>query len=167
MLSTALPADSPSKSSVCHCVSLHYCCDRAADESLWPRYYIRVPPKDKHLLLYTLLKLKVIPGKALIFVNDVEGCAPPPSLLPSFPPSLLPSLTRCKQVLQAEALPGPVRDRGGGPRLTGPPPPQPPFLTPAASVSVSLSVGCVSVHSCRTIRACRSLRRSTKEFSTI
>ena len=38
------------------------------------QYYIRVPEQDKHLLLYTLLKLKVIPGKALIFVNDVEGC---------------------------------------------------------------------------------------------
>ena len=38
------------------------------------QYYIRVPEKDKHLLLYTLLKLKVVPGKALIFVNDVEGC---------------------------------------------------------------------------------------------
>ena len=38
------------------------------------QYYIRVPDCDKHLLLYTLLKLKVVPGKALIFVNDVEGC---------------------------------------------------------------------------------------------
>jgi ATP-dependent RNA helicase DDX56/DBP9 len=38
------------------------------------QYYIRVPEGDKHLLLYTLLKLKVVPGKALIFVNDVEGC---------------------------------------------------------------------------------------------
>ena len=38
------------------------------------QYYLRVPAKDKYLLLYTLLKLKVVPGKALIFVNDVEGC---------------------------------------------------------------------------------------------
>ena len=38
------------------------------------QYYIRTPVPDKHLLLYTLLKLKVIPGKALIFVNDVESC---------------------------------------------------------------------------------------------
>jgi len=114
MLSTALPADSPSKSSVCHCVSLHYCCDRAADESLWPRYYIRVPPKDKHLLLYTLLKLKVIPGKALIFVNDVEGCAPPPSFPPSFPPP--PSLPLSLQVLTIAAATGASSKRRPSPR---------------------------------------------------
>jgi ATP-dependent RNA helicase DDX56/DBP9 len=38
------------------------------------QYYIRVPAPDKYLLLYTLLKLRVVPGKALIFVNDVESC---------------------------------------------------------------------------------------------
>ena len=38
------------------------------------QYYIRCPDKDKHLLLYTLLKLRVIPGKALIFVKTVDDC---------------------------------------------------------------------------------------------
>jgi ATP-dependent RNA helicase DDX56/DBP9 len=38
------------------------------------QYYIRCPEKDKYLLLYTLLKLRVVPGKALIFVKDVDDC---------------------------------------------------------------------------------------------
>jgi ATP-dependent RNA helicase DDX56/DBP9 len=38
------------------------------------QFYLSIPKDDKDLLLYAFIKLGVITGKALFFVNDVEAC---------------------------------------------------------------------------------------------
>jgi ATP-dependent RNA helicase DDX56/DBP9 len=38
------------------------------------QFYLTIPAKDKDLLLYAMIKLGIITGKALFFVNDVETC---------------------------------------------------------------------------------------------
>ena len=38
------------------------------------QHYVRVPPEDKPLLLYALLKLGIIRGKTVFFVNSVDRC---------------------------------------------------------------------------------------------
>ena len=38
------------------------------------QFYLSIPRDDKDLLLYAFIKLGVITGKALFFVNDVETC---------------------------------------------------------------------------------------------
>eukprot|EP00731_Ephydatia_muelleri_P020411 Em0013g138a len=38
------------------------------------QYHIRCSVEDKFLLIYTLLKLKLIRGKSLLFVNDIDHC---------------------------------------------------------------------------------------------
>ena len=39
------------------------------------QFFVRVPSGDKLLLLFSLLKLRLIAGKAIFFVNDIEMCA--------------------------------------------------------------------------------------------
>jgi ATP-dependent RNA helicase DDX56/DBP9 len=54
------------------------------------QFFIEVEKYDKYLLLYALMKLNLISGKAIFFVNDVERCgrAQPPfsstTALPSY-----------------------------------------------------------------------------------
>ena len=38
------------------------------------QHYVRVPPGDKPVLLYALLKLGIVRGKAVVFVNSVDRC---------------------------------------------------------------------------------------------
>ena len=38
------------------------------------QFFVEVPRYDKYLLLYALMKLNLISGKAIFFVNDVERC---------------------------------------------------------------------------------------------
>lgn len=38
------------------------------------QYAVQVPENDKFLLLYVLLKMKLIRGKTLLFVNDINRC---------------------------------------------------------------------------------------------
>ena len=38
------------------------------------QFYLTIPAKDKDLLLYAMIKLGIITGKALFFVNDMETC---------------------------------------------------------------------------------------------
>lgn len=44
----------------------------AAASSLLTQYYTHTSERDKFLLIYVLLKLRLIRGKSIIFVNDVE-----------------------------------------------------------------------------------------------
>ncbi|WVO16876.1 ATP-dependent RNA helicase DBP9 [Cryptococcus depauperatus] len=44
----------------------------AASSSLLAQYYTHTSERDKFLLIYVLLKLKLIRGKSIVFVNDVE-----------------------------------------------------------------------------------------------
>ena len=46
--------------------------DPAAAASNLTQYYVRTSEKDKFLLAYVLLKLKLVRGKCLIFVADVD-----------------------------------------------------------------------------------------------
>ena len=36
------------------------------------QYHVKCEEEDKFLLLYTLLKLRLVRGKTLIFVNDID-----------------------------------------------------------------------------------------------
>lgn len=38
------------------------------------QYAVQIPENDKFLLLYVLLKMKLIRGKTLVFVNDINRC---------------------------------------------------------------------------------------------
>ena len=38
------------------------------------QFYLRLTEADKFLVLYALLRLQLIPGKALIFVNKLDVC---------------------------------------------------------------------------------------------
>jgi ATP-dependent RNA helicase DDX56/DBP9 len=38
------------------------------------QYAVQVPEDDKYLLLYVLLKMKLIRGKTIVFVNDINRC---------------------------------------------------------------------------------------------
>lgn len=38
------------------------------------QFYVRVPSEDKYLLLYALVRLNLIAGKALFFVNSISEC---------------------------------------------------------------------------------------------
>ena len=48
--------------------------DSAIDTPSLKQFYIYVDEQTKFLLLYTLLKLKIIRGKVLIFVNSIDKC---------------------------------------------------------------------------------------------
>jgi len=37
-------------------------------------YAIRCSVDDKYLITYALIRLKIIPGKAIFFVNDIDKC---------------------------------------------------------------------------------------------
>ena len=45
-----------------------------ADTSKLVQYYVNIGPQDKELLLYALLKLGLIKGKTIFFVNSVKQC---------------------------------------------------------------------------------------------
>jgi len=38
------------------------------------QFFVNVPSEDRYLVLYALLRLELISGKALFFVNDVDAC---------------------------------------------------------------------------------------------
>lgn len=46
--------------------------DPAASSSLLTQYYVKCSEPDKFLLAYVLLKLRLIKGKCILFVNDVD-----------------------------------------------------------------------------------------------
>lgn len=46
--------------------------DTEDDSSNLKQYYVKCPENDKYLLTYVLLKLKLIKGKVIMFVNNVE-----------------------------------------------------------------------------------------------
>lgn len=46
--------------------------DDEDDSSNLKQYYVKCPENDKYLLTYVILKLKLIKGKVIMFVNDVE-----------------------------------------------------------------------------------------------
>jgi ATP-dependent RNA helicase DDX56/DBP9 len=48
--------------------------DLTKGHSQLQQYHIRCEADDKFLLIYTLLKLKLIRGKSLIFVNRIDRC---------------------------------------------------------------------------------------------
>jgi ATP-dependent RNA helicase DDX56/DBP9 len=49
--------------------------DDEESKSLLSQYVLHVPTEvDKFLYIYVILKLKLIKGKAILFVNDVERC---------------------------------------------------------------------------------------------
>ena len=48
--------------------------DAAGADGQLQQYFVRCPATDKFLLLYFILKMKLLPGKAIIFVNDIERC---------------------------------------------------------------------------------------------
>lgn len=43
-------------------------------KSFWTDWWNRCAEVDKFLLTYVILKLKLIKGKCILFVNDVERC---------------------------------------------------------------------------------------------
>lgn len=45
-----------------------------AKQSPLVEFYLRCDQKDKYLILYSLISLKILPGKALFFVNSIEEC---------------------------------------------------------------------------------------------
>ncbi|KAG9312818.1 P-loop containing nucleoside triphosphate hydrolase protein [Chiua virens] len=46
----------------------------AEDASLLTQYFVRCSEVDKFLLTYVILKLRLIKGKCILFVNDVDRC---------------------------------------------------------------------------------------------
>ncbi|PJF18873.1 hypothetical protein PSACC_01285 [Paramicrosporidium saccamoebae] len=44
------------------------------DQNLLQQYVIRCEQEDKFILMYVVLKLKLLKGKLLVFANDVERC---------------------------------------------------------------------------------------------
>lgn len=46
----------------------------AAEESKLSHYVVRTAEEDKFLLLYAILKLKLITGKIIVFVADIDRC---------------------------------------------------------------------------------------------
>ena len=44
------------------------------EEAQLSQYVVKCEPDDKFLLMYTLLKLKLLRGKSLIFVNKIQKC---------------------------------------------------------------------------------------------
>lgn len=48
--------------------------DDAASTGYLSQFYIMVPEEDKALLLFALIKLRLISGKTIMFVNDVDKC---------------------------------------------------------------------------------------------
>ena len=45
-----------------------------AEQGKLVQYYVKIGPRDKELLLYALLKLGLIKGKTIFFVNSVKQC---------------------------------------------------------------------------------------------
>ena len=48
--------------------------DDAASTGYLSQFYIMVPEEDKPMLLFALIKLRLISGKTILFVNDVDKC---------------------------------------------------------------------------------------------
>lgn len=44
------------------------------EKSALRQFYVECPMNDKFLLIYVLLKLKLVTGKTMIFVNDIDNC---------------------------------------------------------------------------------------------
>jgi ATP-dependent RNA helicase DDX56/DBP9 len=69
---------------VCMCVTKYaYLCLQVTlklEESQLPdvdqltQYHVKCTEADKFLLLFTLLKLRLVRGKTIIFVNDIDRC---------------------------------------------------------------------------------------------
>lgn len=48
--------------------------DEAVEEKKLEQYSVDCPENDKFLLLYVMLKLNLVNGKTIIFVNDINRC---------------------------------------------------------------------------------------------
>lgn len=67
--------------------------EEGASDGHLSQYVAEVPKSDKYLLLYSLIKLGLISGKAIFFVNDIDRYA-----------RLATSLLYCAPLLHAAAL---------------------------------------------------------------
>ena len=62
------------KSAMCRNPAILKLEEAERDTDTLTQYYIECTEDDKFLLIYVILKLKLLKGKCIVFVNDIERC---------------------------------------------------------------------------------------------
>jgi ATP-dependent RNA helicase DDX56/DBP9 len=62
------------KSAMCRNPAILKLEEAERDTDTLTQYYVETTEDDKFLLIYVILKLKLLKGKCIVFVNDVERC---------------------------------------------------------------------------------------------
>lgn len=62
------------KKSICRNPAILKLEEAERDTDTLTQYYVETTEEDKFLLIYVILKLGLLKGKCIVFVNDVERC---------------------------------------------------------------------------------------------
>ena len=62
------------KSSMCRNPAVLKLEDAERDTDTLTQYYVECAEDDKFLLIYVILKLKLLKGKCIVFVNNIDRC---------------------------------------------------------------------------------------------
>jgi len=62
------------KSSMCRNPAILKLEEAERETDTLTQYYVECPEDDKFLLIYVVLKLKLLKGKCIVFVNDIDRC---------------------------------------------------------------------------------------------